>query len=457
MGIRAAQRERLQRVVSGAVLLPGEGGYADATRTWDLAVGSCPPVALVAASAADIAAGARWAKEDNLDIAVLNTGHGALDHNAGALVINASRVNPTAVDSSARRAIVGPGTCWADVSAASAPLGLTGLAGASPGVGVIGYTLGGGLSPIGRTFGFASDRVVRMTVLDAECRPVRVEAQDGELFWALRGGGGLGIVTELEFGLVELSALFGGGVYFDGEDAESVLRTYRQWVEGLDERTSTSVALIRLPDISQLPDVLRGRFVAHLRIAHVDPHASDLESAGRRILAPMLGSGAKIDDYTTVMGPGQLPDIHRDPVAPQCVAYRGGFVDTLDAPTIAEIAGCVGTGPEDGLRMVELRHLGGAYAHSGVAPSCVTGRDAHFNLYVTTQLTHGNAADARARADGAVERITGSARGQFNFYGPSPEPGSILRLWDFADADRILTVSKNLDPDNRIRTGRPLR
>jgi hypothetical protein len=50
--------------------------------------------------------------------------------------------------------------------------------------------------------------------------------------------------------------------------------------------------------------VLRGRFVAHLRIAHVDPHATDLESAGRRILAPMLGSGAKIDDYTTVIGPG---------------------------------------------------------------------------------------------------------------------------------------------------------
>jgi hypothetical protein len=182
MGIKAAQRERLQRAVSGAVLLPGEGGYADATRTWDLAAGSCPPVALVAASAADIAADARWAKENDLDIAVLNTGHGALDHNAGALVINASRVNPAAVDSSTRRAIVGAGTRWADVSAASAQLGLTGLAGASPGVGVIGYTLGGGLSPIGRTFGFASGRVVRMTVLDAECRPVRVDAQDGELF-----------------------------------------------------------------------------------------------------------------------------------------------------------------------------------------------------------------------------------------------------------------------------------
>ena len=152
-----------------------------------------------------------------------------------------------------------------------------------------------------------------------------------------------------------------------------------------------------------------------------------------------------------------MPANHRDPVAPQCVAYRGGFVDSLDAPTISEVSGCIATGVGDGPRLVQLRHLGGAYAHSGAAPSCVTGRDELFNLYVTTQLTKGNAAGARALADGAVERITGSARGQFNFYGPSPEPGSILRLWDFADADRILMASKNLDPDHRIRTGRPLR
>ena len=152
--------------------------------------------------------------------------------------------------------------------------------------------------------------------------------------------------------------------------------------------------------------MLRGRFVAHLRIAHVDPRASDLESAGLRILRPMLDSGAKIDDYTRIMGPGELPDIHRDPPAPQCVAYRGGFVDSLDTPTISKIAGCIATRADDGLRMAELRHLGGAYAHAGPTPSCVTGRDEHFNLYVTTQLTKANAADARTLVDGAVERIT---------------------------------------------------
>jgi len=460
MGTTAArvtevQRGRLQRRVTGTVVLPRDGGYADATQTWDLAAGSRPPAVLMAASAADIAAGARWAAENDLDIAMVNTGHGAMDDNTGALVINTSRVNTVTVDPPARRAIAGPGTCWANVAAATVPHGLAGLAGASPGVGVIGYTLGGGLSPIGRTFGFASDRVRRMTVLDADYRPVQVDARDGELFWTLRGGGGLGIVTELEFGLVELSTLFGGGVYFDGADAEPVLQAYAQWVAGLDERTSTSLALIHLPAIPQLPDMLRGRFVAHLRIAHVDPRSADLEADGRRILAPILASGAMINDYTAVMGADGLPGIHRDPVAPQSVAYRGGFLDTLDATAISQIVGCIAAG--DGPRMVELRHLGGAYAHTAAAPSCVTGRDANFNLYTTTGATRENAAQAHALVDGVVRQITGADRGQFNFYGPAPEPGSILKLWDFADADRLVLASKTLDPDRRIRTGRPLR
>jgi hypothetical protein len=70
-------------------------------------------------------------------------------------------------------------------------------------------------------------------------------------------------------------------------------------------------------------------------------------------------------------------------------------------------------------------------------------------------------AGARALADGAVERITGSARGQFNFYGPSPGPGPILRLWDFADADRILMASKPRprppDPDRASPALTPFR
>src|SRR5947199_9602730 len=110
MGITAAQRERLRRAVSGTVLLPGEGGYADATRTWDLAAGSCPPVALVAASAADIAAGARWATGNDLDIRDAQHRSRGAGSQRGSARHQCVASEPGGRRLPTRRAIVGPGT-----------------------------------------------------------------------------------------------------------------------------------------------------------------------------------------------------------------------------------------------------------------------------------------------------------------------------------------------------------
>lgn len=449
--------ESLRPIVRGDVFSAGDDGYRAATQTWDLATVNRPPLVLVAASVDDIAVGARWADDNGLGIAMLNTGHGAFSSNDDALVIATARLNAVRIDPRTRRAVVGPGARWADVSTAAGPHGLVGACGGSPGVGVIGYTLGGGLGPLGRTLGFAADRVNALTVLDADYAPVRVDAHSGDLFWALRGGGGLGLVTELEFELASVPTLFGGGVYLDGADATAVLAAYAGWVAELDERTSTSIALIRLPPAPQLPPELRGRFVVHLRFAHVDPRADDLAADARRLLAPMLSAGEVIEDGTKTMTPAELPGIHRDPVAPQDVAYRGGFVDVLDETAIATIVAAMRPGLARTPRMVELRHLGGAYTRAGVAPSSSTGRRAPFNLYVTAPSTPETAADARALVDATVARISPTGRGQLNFSGPAPAPGEVLRLWDETDARRLLAVADDLDPRGRIRTGRPLR
>jgi FAD/FMN-containing dehydrogenase len=449
--------EDLRSCVAGDVFGPGDDGYGPATQTWDLAAVSRPPLVLVAATDQDIAAGARWADRNELGIAILNTGHGAFSPNDGVLVINTGRVNTVQVDIAGRWATVGAGARWSDVSAAAGPHGLIGAAGGSPGVGVIGYTLGGGLSPLGRTLGFAADRVTSLTVLDADYRPLRVGADDGETFWALRGGGPLGIVTGMEFELASIPSFYGGGIYFDGAHAPDLLSAYADWVADLDDRTSTSIALIHLPPAPQLPPELRGRFVVHLRVAHVGPGADDLAAEGRRACARMLAAAPAIIDATRVMTPDEVPDIHRDPVAPQDVAYRGGFVDDLDAATIATIAGSIPPAPSAGPRMIELRHLGGAYSRSPIAPSSSTGRGAPFNLYVTAASTPEVASDARTLVDRTVQAITPSHQGQLNFYGPSPSPGSILDLWDDTDAGRLLAVAQELDPRGRIHTGRPLR
>ena len=86
---------------------------------------------------------------------------------------------------------------------AAARHGLAALAGSSPDVGVTGYTLGGGLSFLGRKYGLAANNVRAVEVVTADGRLVRADAEhETDLFWALRGGGGsFGVVTALEFRL----------------------------------------------------------------------------------------------------------------------------------------------------------------------------------------------------------------------------------------------------------------
>jgi hypothetical protein len=412
----------------------------------------------VAADAADIGTAARWAAENDLQIGVLNTGHGMLDDQRASVLINTAGLRGVRADPAARRVVVQPGARWADVQSAVTPVGLTGVCGAMPGVGVVGYALGGGLSPLGRTFGMGADRIRRLTVLDAEYRPVDITAaSDADLFWALCGGGGLSLVTKAELELVELPTLFGGGVYFSGEHAPSVLSAYRDWTATLDERTTTSIALLHLPPLPQLPKFLRGRYVVHLRIAHVDPGARDLEGAGRTLIAPMLVSAPAIDNYTRIMSPSELPDIHRDPVTPAAVSYRGGHITELDDAAIASLVEAADPGVGHAPALIEIRQLGGAMSAPTAAANSATARGTGFHVWVNDRTDPGDPSASRALVNSVAAQVGASVYGaQLNFYGPTSTAGEILQLWDQDAAVRLTAVARRIDPDGRIRTGHPI-
>ncbi|NYK09410.1 FAD/FMN-containing dehydrogenase [Leifsonia naganoensis] len=451
--------DALRRRVSGQVLTPGDDGYGSAVATWDRSVVLRPAAVVRARSVRDIVAASSWSADQGLDLAILNTGHGLLSDVAEGVVVSVDGLTELRLDLADRCVTVAPGARWSHVQAAVTPHGLSGLAGGSLGVGVAGYSMGGGLSPIGRTFGMAADRIRRLTVLDAESRPLEVTAErEPDLYWALCGGGALAIVTEIEFEVVEVPTLFGGGVYFAGEEAAAVLAAYRDWLPSLDDRTSTSIALLHLPTAPALPPELRGQFVVHLRIAHIDPADDELEETGRRLLGPMTAAATVILDYARPMTPDLLPDIHRDPVDPTAAAYRGGHLAAIDDDAIATMTR-IATAPEGPVpTLLELRHLGGAYESSTAAPNSATARGAQFNLYVSAPYDTSDPASSRELVDDAVSRIGSPGLGaQFNFSGPAPQPGAVLSLWTEADGARLLAAQSRLDPDNRLVTGRPLR
>ena len=74
------------------------------------------------------------------------------------------------IDVAAQTARVQAGTLWLEVSEASTPHGLFPLSGSSPDVGVVGYTLGGGLSWLARKHGLAANHVTAIELVTPDGR-----------------------------------------------------------------------------------------------------------------------------------------------------------------------------------------------------------------------------------------------------------------------------------------------
>ena len=188
------------------------------------------------------------AAADGLPVGVKGAGHGTTADPTAPVLISTRRLDAVAVDPRARTARVGAGATWAQVVAAAAPHGLRALCASSTAVGVAGYTLGGGMGPLGRRHGFAADHVRRLRLVTADGRPHEIDADRApELFWALRGAGarGFGVVTELEFALFPIARLYGGGLFLPGAAAAELLHPWRQWAPTLPDEAGTSVALLR--------------------------------------------------------------------------------------------------------------------------------------------------------------------------------------------------------------------
>jgi FAD/FMN-containing dehydrogenase len=236
--VTASDARSLSAKVDGVVLAPGDDGYADECATYNLAVPRRPAVVVGAASPGDVGAAVRFGLARGLPVGVLATGHATSVASDGAVLVTTKRMNAVSVDPVTRTARVGAGARWQQVIEAAAPHGLAPLSGSSPLVGVVGYSLGGGLSPtLGRTHGWAADHVRAIEMITSDGRLTRATAErETDLFWAARGGkDNFGIATAIEFDLFEVPRLYGGALYFPGELAADVLHAYQEWAPALPE------------------------------------------------------------------------------------------------------------------------------------------------------------------------------------------------------------------------------
>jgi FAD/FMN-containing dehydrogenase len=368
--------------IAGPVLVPGDERYPEETATWNLALAHHPVVAVGATCADDVRAAIRFAAANALPVAVVATGHGAGVPADGAVLINMRRMDGITVDARQRTATVGAAVEMQSLVEAAAEEGLAPLAGSSPSIGVVGYTLGGGLSPfLGRLHGYAADHVVSAEIVTADGDLHRIDTfGEPDLFWAIRGGkGNFGVVTALTVSLFPVTEIYGGSLYFAGEHARAVVAAFREIVAVAPEELTVSLALLRLPPLPSVPGPLRGRFCLHVRVAYAGPAPQ-----GERLIANLRAAAPALMDTVETMPFTAVAAIHADPVEP-FAAYEVS-AELADFPPEAADALLACAGPDVALPvlMVEIRHLGGALARAPRVPNVVEHRAARFHLLAST-------------------------------------------------------------------------
>ncbi|HST40148.1 MAG TPA: FAD-dependent oxidoreductase [Conexibacter sp.] len=447
----------LRSAVRGPVALPGEPEWDAARQAWNLAADQRPAAILHATGPDDVIAAIGCARRAGLRVAPQGVGHGAtaLGPLDGTLLLRTTRMAHVDVDAAARRARVESGAAWGPVAQLAGEHGLAALHGSSPTVGVAGYTLGGGLGWLARQHGLASEAVTAIELVTADGRLRRATAEEEpELFWALRGGGGgFGVVTALEFELFPLAQAYGGGIFWPGEHAVTVMRAYRDWAATLPDSVSTTVRLLRLPPFPQVPEPLRD-----VPIVDVGLVVAGDEESGAELVAPLLA--ATPPPVANRLAPLRAPDlafVHGDPEQPVPGLGHHTLLRELPDAAIDALAAVAGAGSGSPLLSVELRQLGGALGRRAPDSGALGALDAAFALYGVGIPAGPEVARAvQARLDAVVEAVAPwrAPTGYLNF---ADRPGGdSADLFDGATHARLLALKREVDPEGLIVSGNAL-
>jgi FAD/FMN-containing dehydrogenase len=451
---RALDYAGLRTRIAGDVVLPGDSNWDEARQAWNLAADQRPAAVAIPESADDVKAIVDFARESGLRIAPQGTGHNSLPLREleQTILVKTHRMRAVAIDADSERAWVQAGVLWMEVTAAAAEHGLAALAGSSPDVGVVGYSLGGGISWLARKHGLAANNITAIELVTADGELVRADAEhNADLFWALRGGGGsFGIVTALEFRLFPLAEVYGGVLFFPVERASIVLQAWREWVETVPDDVTSVGRILNFPPIPDIPEPMRGNsFVVVEAVSLLGAAATDA------LLAPLRALGPAMDTFGAIPVE-KLHHLHMDPEHPVPGTGDGMMLSELTPEAVDAFVGVTGSGNDTLLLSAEIRHAGGALARRDPRNGALASIDAAFVVFaVGMAITPEMKAAVEARVDEVKEALApwDSGSDYLNF---SERPRDGRRFYRAETYHRLRAIKTQRDPGHLFRSNHPI-
>ncbi|MGH2538621.1 MAG: FAD-binding oxidoreductase [Candidatus Promineifilaceae bacterium] len=423
-------------------LRPGDAGYEAARTVWNAIVDRRPALVARPTTAVEVAGAIRAGRERGLEIGVKCGGHNVtgLAVPEGGLMIDLSRLSSVRVDPGRRRAWVGGGALLAELDRASQAHGLATTAGNVSHTGVGGLTLGGGMGWLARQFALSCDNVESYEVVTADGSLLRAsEAENRDLYWGLRGGGGnFGVITEFVFRLYPIDGrvLLAEFSY----DLDAAAEVMRGWAEllALAPRPATLTAWA-------------GRTAAGRPRASVGYVWVGDPDAGRRLLAEFRGLGPPADERIVEMTYLELQTIDDRPARYGLRRYwKGHYLRELGAGAVEAFLSVADS--EAGALHGNLQAYGGAIGEVGEDESAFSQRDALVEFVASTVWSN----PAADEAEMAAARRYGAAVAPFAsgvYVNALADEGAagVQSAYRAEQLRRLAGLKARYDPDNVFR------
>jgi FAD/FMN-containing dehydrogenase len=438
-----ADLERLAGDISGQLIVPTHRDYDAARAVWNGMIDRRPAAIVRCATTSDVAAVIVFAAGKEVPLAVRGGGHniaGSATCDNG-LVLDLSPLKSIEVDAGARRAKAAGGVVWGEFDVETQEVGLATTGGLIPSTGIAGFTLGGGLGHLMRSYGLGCDNLLSAEVITADGSRVRASSdQNPDLLWALRGGGGnFGVVTEFEFQLHELApTLLAGRLAHPLTRARDALRLYRDFTAAAPD------SLIVYGSLSTGPD-------GDPRMGMRPVFNGPLDQ-GQSILRSLREFGPPILDD---IGPRAYLDVQKivEPAFPpgRLNYWKANFVDHLSDELIEILIEAISRVPSP-YSMIALEPMGGAVARVSDTATAFEHRRHAYSLlilsgWVSDAETEANVAWARQLWE--LTRPLSSDAVYVNYLGT--EGDERVRQAYGVNHARLSQLKRKYDPDNLFR------
>jgi hypothetical protein len=223
--------------------------------------------------------------------------------------------------------------------------------------------------------------------------------------------------------------------------------------EGLPEHANTSLAILQLPPLPNVPPPLAGKMTVAVRFSSVAP-----KDEAEACLAPLRAAATPILDSVAETPYAAMASIHADPTDPMPATETSALLRELTPEAVEALLALAGPDSRSPQTIVELRLLGGAIGRETGEKSAYCHRDAAFSVLAIGVLVPEIAAAIPGHGAALIEALEPwSTGGKLPNFGPSADPAAIAKAYDEDTVAWLSALGDQHDPDGVLRVGQVVR